>query len=179
MNKIRIAITGPPGSGKSTLLNKVLNYLKNEGFTIGGIICPDVRDSRGFRVGFKIIDILTGRETWLAKKGYGRGPRVGKYIVNVYEAGKLGVEALSIALERADIIAIDEIGPMELLISELKHSFINVLKSDKHVIVVHHYRLSDPTILALLRNYKRYVITRENRERLYHEIISYIRSYIT
>ncbi len=178
MSKIKIAITGLPGSGKSTLLNKILDYLRSKGYIIGGIICPDVRDSRGYRIGFKIVDIFTGEEAWLARKGYGTGPRIGKYIVNVNGAGKLGVKALTTALEGADVIAIDEIGPMELLINDLKRMFIKVLKSDKHTIVVHHRRLSDSTFLTLLSNYRRYVVTRENRQQLYYEILTYIDSII-
>ena len=176
--KIKVAITGRPGSGKSTLLSRILDYLKNKGFTIGGMICPDIRDSRGFRIGFKIVDILTGEETWLARKGFGVGPRIGKYIVNVGEAGRLGVKALTTALEKADVIAIDEIGPMELLIKDLRNAFINVLKADKHTIIVHHYRLFDRHILMLLNGYRKYIVTRDNREKLYHEIISYINDII-
>jgi len=163
---LKIVITGRPGSGKSTVLRKVIEKLKSLGLTVGGIVCPDVRDSQGKRIGFKIINVLTGEEGWLAK-AYEQGyPRIGKYKVHVEEAERIGVKALDEALEKADIIVIDEIGPMELLISKLRMKFIEVLKSTKPTIVIAHYRLNDREILKLLSGSLKFEVNLANRDNL-------------
>ncbi len=112
---------------------------------------------------------MTGEEAWLAKKEPGH-PRIGKYHVRVDEAERVGVKAIERAIEEADVIAIDEIGPMELLCKELKASFIKALKPEKPVICVVHARLSDADILHLLSDAWRIVVTEQNRDSLGKEV---------
>lgn len=159
-----IVITGRPGSGKTTLFNRLVESARSRGLRVGGFICPEVRRAGG-RIGFRIVDIWGGAEAWLAKvDGCYEGPRIGKYHVCRDEALSVGLSALERAVGEADVIAIDEIGPMELRIPELRSAMIEALKSGKPFIVVAHIRLKDPEILALLRDAARIVVNPYSRE---------------
>lgn len=174
MTVTKIIVTGRPGIGKTTIFNKVINNLKNN-VKVGGIICPEVREGYS-RIGFRIKDLLTEEEEWLAHKYlFKEGPRIGKYIVNP-SAGVFGSQALKRALKEADLIGIDEIGPMELRLTDLRRSIIKVLESNKPVITVVHYRLRDPVITRLLEDAEKYIVTLENRSFLADKIISRILS---
>jgi len=163
----RLVITGRPGSGKSTLFRRIVDKLRDAGYTVGGISSPEVRVG-GKRIGFKIIDLLTNEERWLAKRGYISRARVGSYGVLLKEATELWKKALSRAL-KADVIGIDEVGPMELKIPGFKYDLVNkVLTSPKPLILVIHYRL-DPRSIGLLAS-KIITVTLENRERLNKEL---------
>ena len=164
---MKIYVTGRPGIGKSTVVLKAVDILKEHGLKIGGIFCPEVRGAQGYRIGFKIIDLLSNKEGWLARKNIRvSGPRVGKYVVIVSDAISIGVEALRNAVEHADVIVIDEVGPMELKVNELRREIINALKSNKHIIAVVHYRLRDYEIISVLKNYIKFEVTFTNRDKL-------------
>jgi len=160
---LRLVITGRPGVGKSTLFNTVVSFLRENGVVVGGIIAPEMRVD-GKRIGFKIVDLLTGEETWLARKDYAGSVRVGSYGVLVNEASKLVEKALSRALSEAFVVGIDEVGPMELKLPVFKPLLLKLLRSSKHLILVVHYNLSDREILSEIAKARRVVLTLENRE---------------
>lgn len=160
---MRLVITGRPGVGKSTLFNSIVNVLRENGYRIGGIIAPEVRD-RGLRVGFKVVDLMSGEEAWLAKKGYVSTARVGSYGVLVDEADKLVKKALATAIEQADVIGLDEVGPMELKLPSFKPLLIRALDSNKPVILVAHFNLNDKDVLVRLEKARKVVLTPENRD---------------
>jgi nucleoside-triphosphatase len=139
MNKpLRIFITGPPGVGKSTLLIELINELKNRGLKVAGFYCPEVREN-GIRVGFRIIDISSGQQGWLAKVGYGR-LMVGKY--SIVENDILKIANLVVkSLDSADVIALDEIGPMELKVDKLREIINLSLSMNKVILAVVHRSL--------------------------------------
>lgn len=172
-NKVVVGITGPPGVGKSTVLRRIIERLEHGNFKIGGILCPDVRGGDGRRVGFKIVDVHSGREGWLAVSGEPGEPRIGRYHVRVGEAEEIGVKALEHAIRECDVIVIDEIGPMELLSKKLRRSFIEALDSGKPVIAVVHHKLRDREILGKFNLWFR--VTIGNRgflaQRIYEEFV--------
>lgn len=174
-----IVLTGRPGIGKTTIFLSVVENAKSRGYSVGGIICPEIREGKT-RKGFKIIDILTGEEELLAHKDLiPDGPRVGKYVVNP-RAGEFGSRAILRALNEADLIAIDEIGPMELKLHELRNTIINALSQNrKPILAVVHYKLSDRAILRLLSKAERYVVTLENRNVLREKIIKRVLDVLT
>lgn len=169
-------ITGPPGSGKSTLFFKIIESLRSLGCSVGGIYAPEVREG-STRIGFQLVDLMTGERAWLAKAGAGGSLRVGKYAV-LQEAGPFGRRALERALAEANIIGIDEIGPMELMIGELRGSIVRSLSSGKPVVAVIHRRLpsDEPEIFKLAKRLGPIrEITRESREEALKEAESIAR----
>lgn len=135
---MNILITGPPGVGKTSILNRIKDKLKSNGYKVGGVYSPEIRDSRK-RIGFSIIDINEGQRGVLANED-GEGPRFGKYKINLQDLDLIGVNALKKALENADFIFIDEIAPMELQSEKFKREIEATLNSEKPVIAVIHQR---------------------------------------
>ncbi len=174
---VKVVITGRPGSGKTTVFMKVIETLKSQGISVTGFYCPEVREG-GVRIGFRIVDIGSGESDWLALEvsramslGYKSGPRVGKYLVLEDRALRIGLNALS-KVGCVDVLAIDELGPMELRISELRRHIIQALSKARNALLVVHWRLSDNTLLRLLADALRYTVTPANRTHLPQEIVS-------
>ncbi len=169
-------ITGRPGIGKSTVCRRVIELLRDRSLKIGGVICPEVRSNR-VRIGFKIIDLMTGREGWLAHVNFNTGIRVGKYQVNLKDLNEIGVSAIKNAMKSADVIVIDEVGPMELKSSEFKKVVFEAFKSSKPVIAVVHWRLSSWIASSTKElNPRIYRVNMANRDRLHEEIFRNIMS---
>lgn len=166
---LKYIITGRPGVGKSTLFSNIITVLKENNYRIGGFIAPEVRD-KGYRIGFKIIDLLTNEEARLARKDYYSSIKVGSYGVLLGEADMLVKKALESAIQNSDIIGIDEVGPMELKLPSFKPLLLKILSLQKPVILVVHYNLGDRDILERIKNARRIVITFENREKLRESI---------
>ena len=147
----------------------IVERLKEAGVTVAGFYCPEVR-AGGRRVGFKIVNIATGEEGWLARvsREWCR-VRVGRYCVTVDEALRVGLRALSDAKD-ADILAIDELGPMELKIGRLREAIIDALRESRAFVVVAHARLRDPGVLEILRGAEWFTVTEANRDRLRSEL---------
>lgn len=101
----------------------------------------EVREA-GVRKGFMVTDILTGRKGILAWVGSSE-PKIGKYSVNIKELEEVGVNAINVALNDADIIVVDEVGPMELLSSKFRDIVKTLINVHKPVIGVVHYRFKD------------------------------------
>jgi len=176
---VKIVITGRPGSGKTTVFMKVIEELKRRNISIAGFFCPEVRE-HGTRIGFKIVDIVSGEEDWLAleisralRSGYRLGPKVGKYSVLPASALRIGLKALSKARD-VNVVAIDELGPMELKISELRRAIIEAIKNARNALLVVHWRLSDLEIMNVLKLAKRFVVTPYNRDKIPREILNEI-----
>jgi nucleoside-triphosphatase len=104
-----LLITGAPGTGKTTLVRAVIAqaHLK-----AGGFLTEEIREG-GARVGFR-LGTLDGRVGILAHAMRVRGPRVGRYHVDLSVLEALGITSLDAATAEADVIVVDEIGKMEL-----------------------------------------------------------------
>jgi nucleoside-triphosphatase len=169
-NKVFIVITGRPGIGKTTLVKRVVSKLVHDGIRVVGFYCPEVREG-GKRIGFQVTSIDGTIRGWLARVTGCDGPRVGRY-TTCYEAEKVVEEALR-NLDKADLVVIDEIGPMELKLRGIRSQILRVLKSLKPGIFVAHYRLSDQIITPLLRQYGYWFeVTLENSDQLVDKIYS-------
>src|SRR5205823_2687873 len=110
----RVFVTGPPGVGKTTLMQRIHDHYKNKGLRVDGMVTREVRKGDG-RIGFKITDLSSGAEGWLARMGDSGGPRIGEYSVVSEDLEEIGVGVLKRAAEHsADLVFVDEIGPMEM-----------------------------------------------------------------
>jgi nucleoside-triphosphatase len=138
-------LTGAPGVGKTTVLTKAVEALKADGISVGGMISREARE-RGIRVGFEITDLASGRHGWLAHVSQKDGPQVGKYRVNIGDLEAIGAEAIMEAAEKSAVIAIDEIGPMELFSQKFKQAVKQALEGRKTVLAVVHAKANDPLI---------------------------------
>lgn len=132
-------ITGPPGSGKTSVLEQAMSILRERGFRAGGVYCPEIRE-KGVRLGFKMIDIMTGEERILAHVDQRDGLKVSKYRVNVANVDELSEAAVGRALQEADFVVIDEIAPMELHSYGFKRVVLASFESRKPLLAVVHQR---------------------------------------
>lgn len=124
-----LLLTGLPGVGKTTAIRKLAARL---GERADGFTSEEVRE-RDERVGFKIVT-LDGREGTLARVGLKRGPRLGRFGVNVQDLEGLAVPAVERAIREREVVVVDEIGPMELTSAEFKTVLLEALESPRRVV---------------------------------------------
>jgi len=164
-------ITGQPGIGKTSVILKTVEELKKQGFRVGGIVSREVRE-HGIRVGFEILDISSQKRGLLAHVNQQNGPQLSKYRINLNDIKKIGATAILKAIANAQIIIIDEIGPMELFSKEFKNAVYRAIESNKIIIGTIHYRAKDPLIQQIRNAEDAEIIevTIKNRDTL-HKIL--------
>jgi nucleoside-triphosphatase len=160
-------VTGSPGIGKTTVVLKAVENLRARGCLVGGMISRDVR-SRAGRIGFELLDLESGRKGSLASVNQNEGPRVGKYRVNMEDLARIGAGSILQAIANADVIIIDEIGPMELLSPDFVQAVLKALDSGKPIICTVHWKMKDGLIdkIRLREDVETYVVTNDSRDRL-------------
>jgi len=170
-------ITGRPGVGKSTVFLRVVEGATSRGLKVCGFYCPEVR-VRGVRKGFRIISIGLPLEGILAyvcgeMEGLSR-ITVGRYCVKLDDAVAVGVRSLDYALGECDVVAIDEVGPMELKAGELGRRIWDALLSPKPALAVVHRGIADEVRSRLVgRSFRTYlyVVSELNRSRAHEEVL--------
>ena len=160
----RVFLTGEPGCGKTTVLSRATEMLVLRGVKVGGMMSSDFRKG-GTRAGFSIENIMTHEKGVLASVDGGKGPRVGRYTVNIHDLEEVGAAAITRATEDADVILIDELGPMELYSSRFIESVKAALDSRKHILGTLHKRASHPLILQVKSNPRSVIINVTNKDR--------------
>jgi nucleoside-triphosphatase len=175
-----VLLTGPSGVGKTSVLRRTVKELKNRGYEVGGMICRDVREG-GLRVGFEVMDLSTGTRGWLAHTSQPVGPKVGKYRVNLIDLDVIGVGAILYAIKNADVLAVDEIGPMEFSLDSFNDALLKVVESYKPMLGTIHYRLTNSTVEAIKKRDDTEIIavTYENRENLHNLVADKLSEQIT
>jgi nucleoside-triphosphatase len=138
-------LTGAPGVGKTTVLIKTAEALKTQGVSVGGMISREAREGNT-RVGFEITDLASNKRGWLAHVNQKSGPQVGKYRVNLQDLESIGAKAIVEAVEKCAVVAVDEVGPMELYSQRFKQAVRQALNSGKLVLAVVHAKARDPLI---------------------------------
>jgi nucleoside-triphosphatase len=143
------------------------------------MICSEIREG-GMRVGFEIKDLSTGERGWLAHVSQLKGPRLGKYRVNLTDLDVIGVSSVLGALQTADILAIDEIGPMELSSKTFGKALIKAVESNKPMLGTIHYGLRNALVIGIKEREDVEVlkVTYENREKLHTLIADMIVEYL-
>jgi len=132
-------VTGRPGSGKTSVIENAIKILQGHGLKPGGLYCPEIREG-GVRLGFNIIDLMTGEERILAHVDQRDGPQVSRYRVNVKNVDEMSEAAIGRALREADFVVIDEIAPMEMYSEGFKRAVAAALDSDKPLLAIIHQR---------------------------------------
>jgi len=179
LKKRVLLITGSPGTGKTSVLLKTVDALKARGYNVGGVISREAR-AGWTRVGFEILDLGSGRRGWLAHVNRKVGPRVGKYGVNLEDLEDIGASAIVNAAENFDVVAIDEIGPMELFSEKFKEAVKRAVESGKFVVGVVHWKARDRLIEEVKKREDTEIIevTYENRDNLHETIIEKAMDYL-
>ena len=159
-------LTGPPRCGKTTLVERIVGRLRPT-VRLAGFFTREVREG-GDRVGFDAI-ALDGREGVLARKGGGRGPRVGSYVVDLASFERVGVG--SILDPSAEAVVIDEIGAMELRSRAFRDAVTAALDGPRPVLAT--IRLGpEPFCDAVKRrpDVVLFTVTAQNRDGLVDEV---------
>jgi nucleoside-triphosphatase len=173
-----ILLTGRPGVGKTTIVNRVYEHYSAGGFKIEGMTTREVREA-GARTGFMITDLSSGQEGWLAKKDLTAGPRVGSYVVVSDDLEKIGVAALERSMNgAADLVIIDEIGPMEMTSASFRNNIFKVLNGNRTVLATVKFGSRYPEVEKTLQKSVHWEVTKENRESIYRMIIRQIDDWI-
>jgi nucleoside-triphosphatase len=162
--------------GKTTVLTRIVDELKRKGFKVGGMVTNEFRDDDE-RVGFTIINLSSGTLGWLARTNQRSGPQIGKYHVCLEDLESVGVKAILDAVAYADVIVIDEVGPMELFSVTFRDAVVKALESGKTVLGTIHRRATHPLIVTIKNRSDTKIteVTTENRSELpasiTHEIL--------
>jgi nucleoside-triphosphatase len=172
-------VTGRPGIGKTTVLLNAAEALQARGYHVGGMISREIRKEGG-RFGFEIVDFRTDRRGWLARVDQLVGPQVGKYRVNLSDLDSIGANAVLNALRDADVVVIDEIGPMELLSQTFKKSVSEALDSRKLVLGAIHHSARNPIIESVKKRDDVFMVTVDlaNRKHLHNILIQNALQYL-
>lgn len=173
-----ILLTGRPGVGKTTVVNRVYEHYSKNGFKIEGLTTREVREG-GARTGFMITDLSSGQEGWLAKRDLTAGPRIGSYVVVSDNLEKIGVAALERSMKgAADLVIVDEIGPMEMTSVSFRNSISRVLNGYRAVVATVKFGSRYPEVETILRKSLHWEITKENREAIYRRTIRQVDDWI-
>ena len=131
-------LTGRPGVGKTTVVMKVVKEFRGNA---GGFYTEEIRRGNT-REGFR-IKTLDGRSGILSHVSHAGPFRVGRYGVDVDAFDEIAIPSLERALERDELIVIDEIGKMELFSGRFRSLIRRILESEKRTLGVIHQK-TDP-----------------------------------
>jgi nucleoside-triphosphatase THEP1 len=110
-----VILAGDTRSGKTTWAGEIVGALRSRGVKVGGMLATGLlTDAR--RSGFDITDLSTGRTVPLCREGDAGAEaeqRWGRFTF-AREGLELGREALTVRGLSADVIVVDEVGPLEL-----------------------------------------------------------------
>lgn len=167
LQKRVLLLTGAPGVGKTTVLIKTVDTLRAKGISVGGMISREAKEGNA-RIGLEIVDLINGTQGWLAHVNQKSGPQVGKYHVNINDLESIGANAIIGAIEKCEVVAIDEIGPMELYSQKFKQAAKQALESKKLLLAVVHTKVKDQLVTEAKQreDSELFMVTLTNRDSL-------------
>ncbi|MBO0887807.1 NTPase [Candidatus Bathyarchaeota archaeon] len=172
-----IFLTGEAGVGKTTIVVRLCDHFSS-GIEVQGITTREVRDG-GARVGFRIMDVATREEGWLARKDRSQGARVGSYRVVEEDLERIGVAALDRAIDgSARIVVVDEIGPMEMTSLKFRQAVARLFDSDRPIIATVKQGSRYPEIERVRSRGMELEITRVNREECYEKLVAQVEEWM-
>jgi len=132
-----ILLTGQKSKGKTTLSLKLATWIKEVGFTVDGIVAPEIVEN-GERMGYMVQSIATGQKMPLARKT----SIISENQKIPFEFDEAALNFGASLLERpqvamADLVILDEAGPLELNGGGWAATFTNVIaKRNKPTLLV-------------------------------------------
>jgi nucleoside-triphosphatase len=148
--KIKIGITGLPGAGKTHALRKVVEMLESEEIKVGGMITEAINEN-GDKVGFMVEDLLTKKVGVLARKDLHSPVIFLDYGVDMEVLESIGVRAIAQAIEKAEVIVIDEVGKLEVESNLFIKVVKEALESDKPLLLTLHKKSRNPLLQDIRR----------------------------
>ncbi len=136
-----LLLTGRPGTGKTSLIKHVAEEMKGK---VGGFYTAEIRD-QGVRTGFRLVT-LSGEAATLAHVNIHNPYRVGKYGGDVSAMERVGVPAISRAVEQDSLIIVDEIGRMELFSEGFRDAISRAIDGGQRIlgtIMLNHHPWAD------------------------------------
>jgi nucleoside-triphosphatase len=172
ISDIKIGITGLPGAGKTTALLRVIDMLKGEDLSIGGMIDEPIFEGR-YRIGFTTRDLMTGESATFAHTSIESKVMVGKLGIDTAILERIGVKAIKEACEKCDIIVIDEVGKMEVESQAFIDTVKDALDVDKPMILTLHKKSRNPLLQDIRRrdDVRILEVTPTNRDLLPYKIV--------
>ncbi|MFQ5824446.1 MAG: NTPase [bacterium] len=163
-----ILLTGRPGVGKTSLIQKIVHEFKGKA---GGFYTQEIRNHNR-RTGFEIVTLL-GIKGILSSVDIKSPFRVGKYGVNLKDLEEIAVREIEKALQRDDLIVVDEIGKMELFSKNFQAVILKALNSPKPFLATITKSSNPFTDKIKKRNDVLLIeVTEENRNSIILEIIN-------
>ncbi|MBC7318361.1 DUF2478 domain-containing protein [Candidatus Bipolaricaulota bacterium] len=104
-------VTGPIGSGKTMTVSSLAQELLREGMEVAGVVSPRILVA-GETVGYLVRDLRTGEERILCKRDP-PGLPFRRYFFQP-EALEFANRVLERAAREAEVVVVDEVGPLEL-----------------------------------------------------------------
>ena len=167
----RILLEGRPGVGKTTVLARLVERLRAAGISVAGFTTEELRE-RGRRVGFSVRQVGGGRAV-LAHVDLPGPPRVGRYGVDLASFERLALPSLEWP---ADVVAIDELGKMELASPTFMDAVQVLFDGDRSLVAtVHAFRHPYTDALKRRPDIVLVRVTERNRDALPEELAARLR----
>ena len=147
---VKIGITGLPGSGKTEALEKVIAMLEADQKTVGGMVTKPMFDQHRL-VGIYVLDWMTKQKDVLAHIDYESNVSVGRFGVDMKKLEEVGVHAIETAIDKADIIVIDEVGKMEVESPTFVSAVKRALDATKPMLLTLHKKSRNPLLQDIRR----------------------------
>ncbi|NSW76436.1 MAG: hypothetical protein HPY68_06625 [Candidatus Atribacteria bacterium] len=166
----RIVILGKPGVGKTTLVKTVIESFPG---CFRGFYTEEIREGRE-RVGFR-IKTLSGKEGILAKRDQPSPFRIGRYGVLLQDLETMGIPEIEDAIRGKSPLLLDEVGKMEFCSFRFRQALFQAWDVVPLLLVTSCFPPL-PEFRDLLESeaVKKFVLDRENRNRLGREIVSLV-----
>jgi len=154
--------TGKKHSGKTSTAAELAETLRNEGFTVAGLLAPSLYHN-GRLIGFDAFDLQSEKQAPLARRRIKENER--ESFTFIPDGLKLGRFALSSsATKSADLIIVDEFGPLELDCRGWRKNVDLLLASSNAVILLVVRKALTETVKQLYRGIPTKVVVATGRD---------------
>jgi nucleoside-triphosphatase THEP1 len=152
-------VTGSVGEGKTTRIQEIVQDLKSQNISIGGILSPRIMEN-DTTIGYDILDLATNeRAAFLRKADDDKSPHIGSYSI-LSEGVEKGCKALRHSQDHSQLVVVDEVGKLELndkgwaenldhLLNGSGHNLILSVRERFMEEVIDRWNLQDYTIIRV------------------------------